>query len=154
MDHILGCHEIVKTDFVSGQNCYLYDTEGKKYIDFESGIWATALGHNHPRVNRKMETQLKQIVHLGTRYPNFLAEDAAIDVLDIVGIVGGKCIFLSSGRETVEFGVQVIRHITRKPLLLTFQNSFLASYGSAGRKELDEWKKKMLLVSWKPWTKY
>jgi acetylornithine/N-succinyldiaminopimelate aminotransferase len=144
MDHILGCHEIVKTDFVSGQNCYLYDREGKKYVDFESGIWATALGHNHPRVNRKIETQLKQITHLGTRYPSFLAEEAAIDVLDIVGIEDGKCVFLSSGSEAVEFGVQTIRRITGRPLLLTFQNSFLASYGSAGRKELDEW----VLVDW------
>jgi acetylornithine/N-succinyldiaminopimelate aminotransferase len=148
MDHILRCHEIVKTDFVSGQNCYLYDVEGKKYVDFESGTWATALGHNHPRVNRKMETQLKQIAHLGTRYPSFLAEAAAIDVLDIVGIDDGKCVFLSSGSEAVEFGVQAIRRVTGRPWMLTFQNSFLASYGSAGRKELDEW----VLFDWSACT--
>jgi acetylornithine aminotransferase len=139
MDHILKSHEIFKTDFVRGQNCHLYDSTGKKYVDFESGIWCTALGHNHPRVNRAIESQLKNIAHLGTRYPSFLAEEAALDVLDAVGIEDGKCVFLSSGSESVELGVQIVRRLTEKPLLLTFHNSYLGSYGSAGRKKLDEW---------------
>jgi acetylornithine/N-succinyldiaminopimelate aminotransferase len=144
MEHVLKCHEIVKTDFVRGQNCFLYDAEGKQYVDFESGTWCTALGHNHPRINQVIESQLKQIIHLGTRYPNALVEDAAQAVLSIIGIENGKCAFLSSGSEAVEFGVQTIRRISGKPLLLTFQNSFLASYGSAGKKDLDEW----ILFDW------
>ncbi len=139
MDHILQCHEIFKTDFVRAQNCYLYDSAGRKYIDFESGIWCTALGHNHPRLNQVIEAQLKNIIHIGTRYPNVLAEAAAQAVLSIVEFEDGKCTFLSSGSEAVEFGVQVVRRVTGKPLLLTFQNSFLGSYGSAGQKKLDEW---------------
>jgi acetylornithine aminotransferase len=139
MDHILKCHEIFKTDFVRGRNCHLYDSKGKKYIDFESGIWCTALGHNHPRVNQVIETQLKYIAHLGTRYPNNLAEEAALSVLASVGIEDGKCTFLSSGSEAVELGVQIIRRMIGKPLLLTFHNSYLGGYGSAGQKRLDEW---------------
>ncbi len=139
MDHILKCHEIFKTDFVRGQNCHLYDSGGKKYVDFESGIWCTALGHNHPRVNQVIETQLKNIAHLGTRYPNFLVEEAALAVLHAVGMEDGKCVFLSSGSEAVEFGVQIVRRITGKPQLLMFRNSYLGSYGSAGQKRLDEW---------------
>lgn len=144
MDHILQCHEIVKTDFIYGRNSYLYDPEGKRYIDFESGTWCTALGHNHPRVNRVIRKQLKQVIHLGTRYPNFLAEEAAEDVLDIVGIENGKCIFLSSGSEAVEFAVQAARRFTGKNRLLTFQNSYLAAYGSAGRKSPADWQ----LLDW------
>ena len=139
MDHILKCHEIFKTDFVRAQNCHLYDSEGRKYIDLESGIWCTALGHNHPRLNQVIEAQLKCVSHLGTRYPNRIAEEAARSVLEIVEIEGGKCTFLSSGSEAVEFGVQIIRCLTEKPLLLTFHNSFLGSYGSAGQKRPDEW---------------
>ena len=139
MDHILKCHEIFKTDFVHGQNCHLYDSSGRKYIDFESGIWCTALGHNHPRVNRTIEMQLKHIAHLGTRYPNSLAEEAALAVLAAVEIEDGKCTFLSSGSEAVEFGVQIVRRISGKPLLLTFQDAYLGGYGSAAKKNLDEW---------------
>jgi acetylornithine aminotransferase len=139
MDHILKCHEIFKTDFIRGENCYLYDRAGRKYIDFEAGIRCTALGHSHPRVNQVMHEQLNNVVHLGTRYPNFLTEEAALSVLEAVGIDDGKCTFLSSGSEAVEFGVQIVRRVTGKPLLLTFQTSFHASYGSAGQKRLDEW---------------
>ena len=86
MNHILRCHGIVKTDFVRGENCYLYDDQGKKYIDFESGIWSTALGHSHPRINQAIKAQIEKVIHLGTRYPNLIAEEAAIDILEIVGI--------------------------------------------------------------------
>lgn len=139
MDHILKCHEIVKTDFVRAENCYLYDSAGRRYVDFESGVWCAALGHNHPRIAQTMETQLKRVVHLGARYPNGTVEEAAQAVLNVVGMEDGKCVFLISGSEAVEFGVQAIRRITGKPLMLTFAASFLGSYGSAGTKKPDEW---------------
>jgi acetylornithine aminotransferase len=139
MEHLLQSHKITKTDFIRGQGCHLYDEQGKEYLDFESGCWSTALGHSHPRINQVMEAQIKQVVHLGTYYPNRLAEDAATAVLEIVGMNDGKCVFLSSGSEAVEFAVQAARRITGKHLLLTFSNSYLAAYGSAGRKSADEW---------------
>ena len=144
MGHILKCHEIVKTDFVRADNCYLYDDMGRRYIDFESGIWCTVLGHNHPRISQAITQQLSQIIHLGTRYPNQIAEEAAISVLEITGMNEGKCVFLSSGSEAVEFGVQAARKVTGKDCLLTFNNSFLGSYGSAGSKRESEW----LLLNW------
>lgn len=139
MEHLLKCHEIVKTDFVRAENCFLYDSEGRRYVDFESGIWCTALGHNHPRITQTITSQLSQVMHLGTRYPNNVIEEAAKAVLEITGMENGKCIFLISGSEAVELGVQAIRRMTGKPLMLTFQNSFLGSYGSAGTKRSDEW---------------
>lgn len=139
MQYILQCHEIIKTDFVNAVNCYLFDSKERQYVDFESGIWCTALGHCHPRINTVMETQIRKLMHLGTRYPHSLAQDTAKDVLDIVGIDNGKCVFLSSGSEAVEFGVQTARLISEKPLCLTFSNSYLAAYGSAGNKKADEW---------------
>ena len=139
MDHLLKCHEIVKTDFVRAENCYLYDAQGKRYVDFESGTWSTALGHGQPRIDRRLKAQIDQVIHLGTRYPNFLTEDAATAVLEITGLEHGKCTFLSSGSEAVEFGVQTVRRLIQKPALLTFANSYLAAYGSAGRKSAEDW---------------
>ncbi len=144
MGHILKCHEIIKTDFVRAENCYLYDDLGHRFIDFESGIWCTVLGHNHPRITQVIIKQLSQIMHLGTRYPNQIAEEAAMAVLEITRMKEGKCVFLSSGSEAVEFGVQAARKLTGKDHLLTFQNSFLGSYGSVGSKREGEW----LLLDW------
>lgn len=148
MEHILKCHEIVKTDFVRGDNCYLYDSQGQRYLDFESGIWCSALGHNHPRINQVMKRQIDKLIHLGTRYPSLLAEKAAMTILDIVGVDEGKCIFLSSGSEAVEFAVQVARHLTEQETMLTFSDSYLAAYGSAGKKSCEEWQ----LFDWHGWT--
>lgn len=139
MTPILKCHDMVAKNFVRGENCYLYDDQGRCYIDFESGIWCTVLGHSHPRISQVVSRQAATLMHLGTRYPNAIVEEAAMAVLGIVGLEHGKCMFLSSGSEAVEFGVQTIRRVTGKSLLLTFSNSYLAAYGSAGRKNLDDW---------------
>lgn len=144
MNHLLKCHDMVKTNFVRGENCRQYDDTGRSYIDFESGIWAAALGHCHPRINQVMHEQIDQIMHLGTRYPNATAEEAATLLLDQLGFGDGKCVFLSSGSEAVEFGVQAVRRITGRPLLLAFDNAYLAAYGSAGKKAADDW----CLLNW------
>jgi acetylornithine aminotransferase len=144
MNHVLRCHEIVKTDFVRAQGCYLYDSREKRYIDFEAGIWVAALGHNHPRILKVLQQQMEQVIHLGTRFPSYLAEEAAVALLDLLGMPDGKCLFLNTGSEAVEFGVQTIRSLSGRPLLLTLADSFLASYGSAGQKKAEEW----FLLDW------
>lgn len=139
MEHILACHEIVKTDFVRAEDCYLYDSTGRRYIDFEAGIWCTALGYGHPRINDAIQAQLKNVTHLGTRYPSTLAEKAALEVLDIIGFETGKCVFLCSGSEAVEFGVQISQIIHPDKLMLKFSTAFLGSYGTAHSKASDIW---------------
>ncbi len=139
MDHILRCHEIVKTDFVRAENCYLFDSEGRRYVDFESGIWCTALGHGHPSVKAAMQEQIERVVHLGTLYPTQLAEKAALAVLDVIGFGAGKCTFLSAGSEAVEFSVQIAKMMHPDSLMLKFASSFLGSYGIARSKAPDTW---------------
>jgi len=139
MNHILKCYEIVKTNIVRGQGCYLYDTQDNRFIDFEAGVWCTALGHSHPQINQAMREQIEQITHLGFRYTNELTEEAAVEVLDTVGLAESKCTFLSSGSEAVEFGVQAARRLGGKPLLLALAGSYMGAYGSVGRRSPDEW---------------
>lgn len=141
MKPVLRCsgYELLVTDMVRARNCYLYDAGDRRYIDFEAGVWCTVLGHNHRRVNHIIRTQIEQIVHVGYRYTTAVVAETAGEVLDSVGLFGGKCIFLSSGSEAVEFGVQITRRLTERPLLLTLSDSYLAAYGSAGRKNPAEW---------------
>jgi acetylornithine aminotransferase len=141
MSHVLRCsgYELVKTDMVRARGCCLYDVHGRRYVDFEAGVWCTALGHGNKRINQALQTQLAQIAHIAYRYTTAVVEEAAAEVLDTVGLSDGKCVFLSSGSEAVEFGVQIARRLTGQPLLLTLSDSYLAAYGSAGTKSLDEW---------------
>ncbi|MDD5264690.1 MAG: aspartate aminotransferase family protein [Candidatus Bipolaricaulis sp.] len=141
MDHVLDCsgYEIVKTDIVRAQGAYLFDAAGDRYVDFESGVWCTALGHNHPAVRDAMQTQLGRVSHLGYRVESALAEDAAVAVQSTLPFSNGKCLFLASGSEAVELTVQIARGLTGKPLLLSLSDSYLAAYGSAARRDLSEW---------------
>lgn len=139
MDHLLRCHPITGDNFVRGENCDLFDDQGRRFVDLESGSWAAVLGHSHPMVNAALKAQLDRVMHLGVRWPNHLAEEAAVAVLGLVGEPDGKCTFLSSGSEAVEFGVQAARRVSGRPLLVTFANSYLAAFGSAGAKSAAEW---------------
>lgn len=139
MNNILQCHDIVKTDFVRAENCYLYDAAGKQYVDFESGVWCTSVGHNHPRIQASIKEQLSKVTHLGYRYTNYLAEEAAISLLETLNMPCGKCVFLSSGSEAVELAVQIARAVTERTLLLTLAESYLAAYGTASKMNADDW---------------
>ena len=139
MENILGCHKIIGKDFVRGENCHLFDKDGNKYIDLESGIWAAALGHSNQRINNVIISQIKNLVHLGTPFISPITKEAADNILKITGFENGKCVFLSSGSEAVEFSVQAIRKVSTKPLLITFSNSYLAAYGSSATKNTSEW---------------
>lgn len=138
MDHILRCHEMVKDDFVRGQNCYLYDASGHRYVDLEAGVWCAGLGHNHPQISEAIKAQIERVAHLNYRYTNRLAEEAAAALLDTLGIPDGKTIFLSSGSEAVEFAVRIARLVTGKKLFLTLPDSYLSAYGAAGETDSAE----------------
>jgi acetylornithine aminotransferase len=44
-------------DIVRAENCYLWDAGGRRYIDLESGVWCTSIGHSHPAVTRILSDQ-------------------------------------------------------------------------------------------------
>ena len=141
MDHVLRCsgYELIIKDIIQAKDCYLYDSDNKRFTDFEAGVWCTVIGHNHERINQAIRTQIEKISHVGYRYTCDLIEEAALEVLSTVFLPEGKCIFLSSGSESVEFGVQLTRCLTGKPLLLSLSDSYLGAYGSASKKRKDEW---------------
>ncbi|MGB7061498.1 MAG: aminotransferase class III-fold pyridoxal phosphate-dependent enzyme, partial [Candidatus Zixiibacteriota bacterium] len=137
MKHILRCHDFLKDDIIRGDNCYLYDRDNNRYVDFESGVWCAVVGHANPRVNRRMTEQISKLTHLGPGYTNHLAEEAALSLLETLPVKDGKCVFLSSGSEAVEFGITAAKLATGKKLMLTLSESYLGAYGSAGRKTED-----------------
>lgn len=141
MEHIIKCtgYDAYDKNIVKGQGCSLYDEQGNRYVDFEAGVWCTSLGHCHPKINEVINNQAGRIMHLGYWYKNPIVEAAAVRVLEITGISKGKCIFLSSGSEAVEFGVQTLRRVSGKPKLLSMAGSYLAAYGSAGKRNPGEW---------------
>lgn len=66
-------------------------------------------------------------------------EEAAREILPLLGFEEGKCVFLCSGSEAVEYGVRVAQSLNERPLLMTMTDSYFGAYGSAFRKQEDEW---------------
>ena len=136
----LNCiYEMFNPTIVSSDNCYVTDESGKRYVDFESGVWCTSLGHNNKQVNEAIIRQMNIIGHTGYRYSNKVVDEAAETVLDLFGFTDGKCVFLSSGSEAVEFAVLLVKRIMDKPYFLCLDNHFISSYGISGTRDKDQW---------------
>ena len=74
MTHILPLIETGNIDIVKSEKCFLYDKEGNRYIDMESGVWCVNLGHSHKRINRIITRQMERSIHLGYQTKNELPE--------------------------------------------------------------------------------
>ena len=132
-------HEILLPDAARAENCYVWDSKGKKYLDLESGVWCTSVGHNHPRLRRVMLEQSAQIAHTGFNYGSGVVEEASLEILELLGFRDGACAFLCSGSEAVEYGVRTAQSLTDRPLLMTMADSYFGAYGSAASQARDEW---------------
>jgi 4-aminobutyrate aminotransferase-like enzyme len=90
MSHLIWYpgHELLLPDIVRAENCHLYDSEGKRYVDLESGVWCTSLGHGHPRVRRVLAEQAARIAHTGFGYSNATVEGATREILALLGLEG------------------------------------------------------------------
>lgn len=111
------------------EDCYQYDSEGKMYIDFESGVWCTNIGHSNKQITNLIECQIKESIHHGYKFRNKYAESLSDELQRIIGIQGGASVFLSSGSEAVNLAIRISQHITNRKKILKIDNSYLSAYG-------------------------
>ena len=136
----LNCHyEMYNPNIVSAEGCYVVDESGKKYVDFEAGVWCASVGHNNRRVNEAIIRQLNTVSHVGYRYTAKIVDEAASKVLDLLDFADGKCVFLSSGSEAVEFGVRAAEKVMGKPYFLSLSNFYLSAYGISAARSSEQW---------------
>lgn len=138
-------YEIYNKSIIRGDGCYVFDSNNTRYIDFEAGVWALPLGHNNIEVNNALIKQLSEISHIGYRFSHAVVEEAAASLLRIMNLDHGKCLFLSSGSEAVEYAVKVINAITDKPYLLNLDKYYLSAYGTTGDTKSGPW----ISVDWR-----
>jgi acetylornithine/N-succinyldiaminopimelate aminotransferase len=110
---------------VRGQGSYIWDAEGRRYLDLFSGWAVTVLGHCHPRLVAALGEQAATLIYIANipfhnqpagRLAKLLSENS----------FGGKCFFCNSGAEAVEAAIKLARLATPKEKykLITFENSF------------------------------
>lgn len=90
-----------------GDGVYLYDIEGKKYLDFAAGIAVFALGYNNQEYNEALKGQIDKLIHTSNYYYSVPAVEAAKKLKEISGM--DRVFFTNSGAEAVEGAIKAAR---------------------------------------------
>ncbi len=113
--------------FHRGEGVYLYDLEGRRYLDFAAGICTMNVGHCHPEVVAAITEQAQTLIH-GASHIGYMAP--YVDLLEAVkaiapgALAAGKGLLMNSGSEAVETGIKLARYVTNRPMILAFTDSF------------------------------
>lgn len=129
--------------FVKGQGSYLWDSAGKKYLDFVSGIAVTALGHCHPAMVAALKEQSEKLFHVSNLYYNEHAPYLAKELSEMT--MGGKILFCNSGAEANEGLIKLARKWgsdSGRYEIITMRNSFhgrtLATLTATGQDKIQK----------------
>ena len=146
MSYLAKNYNRKKISFKYGKGSYLFSTNGKKYLDFCSGIAVTALGHSHPKLVKTINTQSKKLWHVsnafqipeGERLAKKLCQKTFADYV----------MFQNSGAEATEAAIKVARRYfysigkPNKNRILCVKNSFhgrtIAAISASGSKKMTE----------------
>ncbi len=104
---VLGNYSRYPMVLERGKGCYLYDTDGRRYLDLISGIGVNALGHAHPRVVRAIREQSTRLIHCSNLYYHEYQGKLAKKLIDASGL--DRVFFCNSGTEAVEGAVKIMR---------------------------------------------
>ena len=83
-----------------GEGVYLYDTDGKKYLDFAAGIAVQALGYGNQEYNDALKQQIDKLMHTSNLYYNQPVIEAAEKICEVTGL--DRVFFTNSGTEAIE----------------------------------------------------
>ena len=116
-----------KITLCRGEGSWVWDKNGKRYLDALSGIAVCGLGHAHPAVTEAISTQAKSIIHCSNLYNIEAQESLAEKLRKISGLE--KLFFSNSGAEANEAAIKLARLFGRKkaiskPTIIVMENSF------------------------------
>jgi acetylornithine/N-succinyldiaminopimelate aminotransferase len=117
--------------FVRGHGVHLWDSRGKRYLDFLSGIGVNALGHNHPAIQATIKRQASRLIHISNLFFHEYQAELAQQLVEISGL--DRAFFCNSGTEAWEGALKLARAFSQtnnrngtKPKwrILAMENSF------------------------------
>lgn len=112
-----------------GQGCYLWDTEGREYLDFVAGIATCTLGHAHPALIETVTEQIKTLHHVSNLY--YVPEQGELAKWIVDHSCADRVFFCNSGAEANEAAIKLVRkyahtvqEFLEQPVILTAKASF------------------------------
>ena len=128
---LLPTYDRQKVLFTRGRGVYLWDSKGKRYLDFVSGIGVNALGHAHPAIQKVLKEQAGKLIHTSNLFYHPYQSELAKHLTKMSGL--DRAFFCNSGTEAWEGALKLARAYARehnsnghkaKWRLLAVENSF------------------------------
>ena len=146
MSYLADNYKRRNISFLKGKGSYLFSTDGKKYLDFLSGIAVNTLGHSNPRLIKALNLQAKKVWHVSNSFQ--IPEGEILAKKLAKRTFAEKVIFVNSGAEANETAIKVARRYfyslgkPEKNRILCIKNSFhgrtLANIFASGSKKMTE----------------
>ncbi len=146
MSYLAGNYKRRKLSFKKGRGSFLYSTDGKKYLDFLSGIAVNTLGHSNPKLIKALNLQAKKVWHVSNSFQ--IPEGEILAKKLVKRTFADKVIFVNSGAEANEAAIKIARRYfysigkPKKNRILCIKNSFhgrtLANIFASGSKKMTE----------------
>jgi len=125
--YIVSSYKRLPIAIAKGEGNYLYDTDGKKYLDLFTGLAVNVLGHSHPRILKALREQGEQFLHISNVFLNQPAIRLAQRLVEHT--IPGKVFFTNSGAEATEAAIKLIHKWTKnegagREGIVVLRNSF------------------------------
>ncbi len=140
-DFLLATYKRIPVEISHGKGVYLFSKDGKKYLDFFSGLGVNALGYGNQKIIKAIEEQIKNYIHLSNYYISAPQIELAEKLIQYTGL--SKVFFSNSGTEAVEASLKLIRKaFGSEKKIITFSNAFHGrTYGSLSLSGKEKYKK-------------
>jgi len=121
--YVLNTYNRYPLALVKGKGCWVWDTEGNKYLDMIAGVASSSLGHAHPKLVKAISEQSKKLIHISNLYYNEQQATLAKMLSELSGMKT-KAFFCNSGTEANEAAIKISRKFTGRREIIAMSNSF------------------------------
>jgi len=143
-DHLMNTYARLPVAFERGEGAWLWDENGRRYLDAVSGLGVTALGHAHPRVSEVLCDQARLLIHTANLARIPWQEKLADPLAEVSGLE--RAFIANSGTEAIECALKIVRLAGHArgfdlPGVIVMENSFhgrtLAALSATGSRKVQ-----------------
>jgi acetylornithine aminotransferase len=127
MPHVMNTYGRLPFALSHGRGCWVWDTEGRKYLDGLGGIAVNTLGHGHPKLVPALQDQVAKLIHCSNYYQVPLQEQLAAKLCELSGL--SSVFFCNSGLEANEGALKIARKYghdkgIERPEIIVYESAF------------------------------
>ena len=145
MPHVMNTYGRLPIALSHGRGCWVWDTQGRKYLDGLGGIAVNTLGHAHPKLVPALQEQVGKMIHSSNYYEVPLQETLAARLCELSGL--DSVFFCSTGLEANEGAIKIARKYghdrgIQRPEIIVYEKAFhgrsIATLSATGNEKVQK----------------